>query len=51
LPRAHVRVVCENFIICTVEACLQRVTERTFYGISPLSGLPLRKILSGLPVI
>ena len=32
------------------EACLQRVTERTFYGISPLSGLPLRKILSGLPV-
>ena len=24
---------------------LQRVTERTFYGVPPLSGLPIRKTL------
>ena len=28
----------------------ERVTERTFYGESTLSGLPLRKTFSGLTV-
>ncbi len=31
------------------EDCLQRLTERTFYGVSTLSGLPILKTFSGLP--
>ena len=31
------------------EDCLQRLTERTFYGVPILSGLPILKTFSGLP--